>query len=160
MFPSWLHQTATRSFWRTRSSTSVLTAALSYQDETDGEIKHLRYVSTKNTKQSSHVFKPRSLSGLCGYWILCGRWRTVRHMAQRVLTLRSFGPIWCESPGPHPRSDSVARSNRLLRETSGADQWNHLKTDFTGPFHWFTSSDWADRTTESESGLGFKGSKF
>ena len=34
-------------------------------------------------------------------------------------------------------SDSVSRSDVLLRKTSGADQWNQFKTDLTGPLRWF-----------------------
>ena len=34
-------------------------------------------------------------------------------------------------------SDSVLWSHQSLRETSGADQWDRFKSDFTGPFHWF-----------------------
>ena len=38
---------------------------------------------------------------------------------------------------PDPFSGSVFRSEKLQRETSGADQWNHFKTDLIGPLHWF-----------------------
>ena len=34
-------------------------------------------------------------------------------------------------------SDSVSRSDVLLRKTSGADQWNQFKTDLTGSLRWF-----------------------
>ena len=38
--------------------------------------------------------------------------------------------------GPDPLSDSVRRSDQLLRGTSGADQSTQRKRDFTGPLHW------------------------
>ena len=39
--------------------------------------------------------------------------------------------------GPSPLSDSVRRSDQLLRVTKGADQWNQRIRDFSGPLHWF-----------------------
>ena len=42
-----------------------------------------------------------------------------------------------------PLSDSVVRSDHLQRETSGADQGNHFKTDFIGLHLWFlVATEW------------------
>ena len=38
---------------------------------------------------------------------------------------------------PDPLSDSVQRSDQLLRGTSGADPLNQSMRDFMGPLHWF-----------------------
>ena len=48
------------------------------------------------------------------------------------------GPMLCQlSYIPNPLSDSVMRSDQLLRETSGADQRKHLPlNDFLGSLHW------------------------
>ena len=43
-------------------------------------------------------------------------------------------------------------SDQSRRETSGADQLNHFKTDCTGPLHWFFAAIDLIRTTDSESG--------
>ena len=41
------------------------------------------------------------------------------------------------SEGLDRLSGSVVRFDQLIRETSGADQWNPFKTDFIGPLRWF-----------------------
>ena len=91
-------------------------------------------------------------------------------ITRRRLVLRHFDPILFthtdehtvassvsreDSPSskrPDPLSDSVRRSDQLLWETTGADQWNqriHM-------FHWsaplVSRSNWWDRRTESDSG--------
>ena len=38
---------------------------------------------------------------------------------------------------PDPLSDSLVRSEHLLQETSGVDQWHQSWNGFTGSFHWF-----------------------
>ena len=38
---------------------------------------------------------------------------------------------------PDPHWHSVLRSEQLLQETRGVDQWNHTMRDFIDPLHWF-----------------------
>ena len=48
--------------------------------------------------------------------------------------------LWMVISGPNPLSDSVPRSDQLLGETSGGDQWNRVTFDFSGLLHWFPVS--------------------
>ena len=55
----------------------------------------------------------------------------------------SLYPDVGRSLGASPVLDLVWRSDRLLREISGADQWNHVSFDFIGPTYWFpVATDW------------------